>query len=328
MVLAWLFAVALEPQAEPHWRVPPGCPDASAFAAQLDAHGVAKDGVEIRGEITGAAETGYRIVLEIVHGGSREVRSIDARGCASLVRAAALVVALGVDPVALVERRAAPLAPLLAPDSPPIGARRRIDAPQSEASPSSRSRSLSSPSRPASPRSPSSRSRWQGWLSLGGGLERGAVPGITGGVATALVARRRGLRLELGGAWIGPRAAGIDAGAVRAQLGVVTVRGCPELVLPRASVPLCLGVELGAMRGDGRDAPAARTVHALWAAPTASAGVRLGSGPFGVLARAEVAVAAARPAFELRDPGAPLAVFTPEAVSARIWLGVEFRIVR
>jgi hypothetical protein len=313
VLLAWSFAVAVAPLAEPHWLAPPECPDAAELRAQIDAHGVTLDGVELRGEITGAASTGYRLALEVVHGEIRESRSIDARGCASLVRAAALVVALGVDPVALVERRAAPIEPVPRPEpvaAPPSRARPRLDAPL-----------------PASPR-PSSRSPWQGWLSLGGGVERGALPGITGGVAAALVARRRGLRLELGGAWLGPRTAGIDVGAVRVQLGVVTVRGCPELVLPRASVPLCLGVELGAMRGDGRDAPAARTVHALWVAPTASAGVRLGRGAFGVLARAEVAVAAARPALELRDPGEPLAVFTPEVVSARLWLGVEFRLVR
>ena len=317
MLLAWSFAVAVAPLAEPHWRAPPECSDVTAFLAQLDAHGVALDGVEIRGEVTGAANTGYRLALEVVQAGVREARSIDARECASLVRAAALVVALGVDPVAEVERLGVPIDRVPAP--------RNLAAPSVPTSPPRRGHDAR---RDPSPRPSPPRSRWHGWLSLGGGVERGAVPGVTGGAAAALVARRRGLRLELGGAWLGPRDAGIDVGGVRVQLGVVTVRGCPELVLPRASVPLCLGVELGAMRGDGRDAPAARTVHALWVAPTASAGVRLGRGAFGVLARAEVAVAAARPAFELRDPGDPLEVFTPEAVSARFWLGVEFRILR
>lgn len=314
MLLAWSFAVAVAPLAEPHWRAPPECPDAAELRAQVAAHGVSLDGVEIRGEISGAPSTGYRLALDVVHGGIGETRSIDARACASLVRAAALVVALGVDPVAIVERHAVPIEPVPTPErptTPPGGARAPIDAPRAESS---------------SP--PPSRSRWRPWFSVGGGVERGALPGITGGVAAALVVRRRGVRLELGGAWLGPRTAGIDVGGVRVQLGVVTVRGCPELVLPRASVPLCLGVELGAMRGDGRDAPAARTVHGFWAAPTASAGVRLGRGAFGFLARAEVAVAAARPAFELRDPGDPLEVFTPGAVSARLWLGVEFRLVR
>lgn len=313
MLLAWSFAVAVAPLAEPHWRAPPECPNAAELRAQVAAHGVSLDGVEIRGEITGASSTGYRLALDVVHGEVVETRSIDARGCAALVRAAALVVALGVDPVVLVERRAVPIEPVIAPDRsapPPGGARSRVDGPRPEP-----------PTRP-------SRSRWRPWFSLGGGVERGALPGITGGVAAALVVRRRGVRLELGGAWLGPRNAGIDAGGVRVQLGAVTLRGCPELVLPRASVPLCLGVELGAMRGEGRDAPAARTVHGFWAAPTASAGVRLGRGAFGFLARAEVAVAAARPSFELRDPGDPLEVFTPGAVSARLWLGVEFRLVR
>lgn len=317
MAPAWFFVVALGAPAEAQWRVPAECPDAAGLIALVREYGVSTDGVAIDGEIT-RGDAGYRLELMLDDGVHRESRTLDAHDCDALVRAAALVVALGIDPDAVaIDEPVDSIVPP-PPRAPPDPAVEPANAM------ATRERGTTGAPLPSRPRASRASRAWHAWLGLGGGVERGALPGVSGGVVGIVAARRSGLGLELGGMWLAPRSTEGDVGRVRVQLGTVALRGCPEPAVARVSFPLCVGLEVGAMRGDGRNAPGARTVHGTWLAPTASAGVRLGLRGVALLLRGEVAIAALRPGFELREPGDPIALFTPELASVRLWLGVEF----
>ncbi len=322
--LVWALALA-EPAMSSgglSWRAPAGCPDAAQVTAQIEAHLHAQldpDRVAVQATVTGGTGGEYHLALEITRfldGRTplRDARELRARDCETLGGAAALVVALGVDAVAVA--RAEITVKGAATDVP--------------LSPTATDVVRAEPTLPmtdrARPPRPTAKPRWYGLFALAGGVEYGAVPGPSGGIDAALGGGRPGLRVELGGTWIAPRQSAGAIGAVRVQLGTVAVRVCPELGRGRVRAPVCLGIAAGAMRGSGVDVPGAQTVHAAWVAPTVSAGVRVTlAGPLALLARAEVAAAVTRPAFELREPGAPISVFRPPPVSTRLWLGVELR---
>src|SRR5690606_32506754 len=95
----------------------------------------------------------------------------------------------------------------------------------------------------------------------------------SGGPELALAVLWPRLRVEIAGAWLAPRTERRDQARVRVQLGIATARACARLGTARIEAPVCGGIELGALRGDGRGAPAARTAHGTWVAPVLGAGV-------------------------------------------------------
>lgn len=271
--------------------------------------------IDADARVEAIGDEGYRLTLVVEHAAIRQERMLVARECDALAHASALVIALGVDAAAVAQVEHETLAQPLPPTAVDTIAEPRLTAqpvPVPIATPPPRAR-------------PAAR-RVHAVLALVGGVERGGLPRVTGGIDGAIGLRGRGFRIELAGTWLAPRLADIAVGSVRVQLGAVALRGGPELQLRRLSFPLCVGLELGAMRGAGRDAPGAHTVNGVWVAPTISPGVRVRVGPIALVARGEVAIPVQRPSFQLREPGKPIAVFTPGPVSLRLWLGIEFRV--
>jgi hypothetical protein len=315
----WIFGAALHGEGV-HWDAPAECPDVVEVRALVDqriGRPLAAGELAIEGRVE-AGDGGYRLELVLARDGVQQSRVIEASDCAALARVAALVAGLAIDAVAIAEQEHATLVPEPAPPLPRDEPTRESPRDESVAGTSSQR-----------VRSPAPRRRdLQLLLAIVGGIERGAMPGITGGIDAAIGVRGRGFRVELAGTWLGPRRREIPGAAVNVQLGTVAVRGCPELTLARVSVPLCVGIELGAMRGAGEQARDADTKHGLWIAPTIGTGVRVGRGRIAFVARGEVAIAAQRPAFDLTGERGPIAVFLPAPVSARLWLGVEFRLSR
>jgi hypothetical protein len=312
-----VLAVLAAPNEELRWHAPSECPDAAAVRAMVDTRlgrALAPGVVEVDARVESIGAEGYRLELAIAMAGIRQERTLVAQDCELLARASALVIALGVDAIAVAELEHEALAQPMIPTAPS-----EIDAPpqRSRAPPTATGRSARTTGRGL-----------HAVLALVGGVERGALPGTTGAIDAAVGLRGRGFRLELAGTWLGPRTADAAVGSVRAQLGAVALRGCPELALRRVSFPLCVGIELGAMRGAGDDAPHHRTVHGLWVAPTISPGMRVGGPALAFVARGEVAIPVQRPSFVLSEPGEPILVFAPAPVSARLWLGIEWRLGR
>lgn len=114
-------------------------------------------------------------------------------------------------------------------------------------------------------------------LRLAVGLEAGVLPGVGAGLLGGYALRLPGVRVELTGSWWPGRRRAypepVEVGAA-AQIGAAALRVCPTPRLRRAGktgaglveLPLCAGVELGALVVRGSGFTGARTVRTLWAA--------------------------------------------------------------
>ncbi|HWB74783.1 MAG TPA: hypothetical protein VG755_07500 [Nannocystaceae bacterium] len=322
MALAWWIVVGAALQSsDVRWVAPAECPDVAEVQALVDrriGRPLAEGELAIDGRVEADGDA-YRLELVLARDGAQQSRVIEATECGALARVTALVAGLAVDAVAIAEQERAVLVPAPVATAPQTAEPRAPTRAHDSVAVVSNDRVRS----PA-PRRP----QLQLLLAIVGGIERGAMPSVTGGIDVAIGVRARGFRVELAGTWLGPRRREITGAAVNVQLGTVAVRGCPELALARVSVPLCVGVEVGAMRGAGELARFASTEHGLWVAPTIGTGVRVGRGRVAFVGRGEVAIAAQRPAFDVDGTTRPIGVFLPAPVSARLWLGVEFRLPR
>jgi hypothetical protein len=309
------------------WNAPPGCPDRDHVARVVTRRlGRAPSPLDVAAEASIADEgaAGHRLHLHTDVGGRTDDRELVAHDCRALADAAALLIALSADPVAVaqhIEAAAEPApGPLPAPTSvvpepsPPATAD-IDDAP-----------SLRAPvvDREAAPR-PRARLGATAWAA--GGIELGVLPGVGGAATVGVALTWPRARLELDGRWIGMRRASTDVGSVGVQLGAIAVRGCARVGSARVEVPLCGGAEGGAMRGDGDGARIVRVGHGGWIAALVATGVHGWVLPrLAVLARVELAVAAWRPEFQLTGPGEPRALFRPTPASGRLWVGLEVKL--
>lgn len=322
MALAlWLVVGAALQSSDVRWEAPAECPDVVEVRALVDrrlGRPLADGELAIDGRVVADGD-GYRLELVLAREGVQQSRVIEASECAALARVTALVAGLAIDAVAIAAQEHATLVPAPEPERSPT---------REDAAPARTNDEIVVASDEVA-RSPAPRRRdLQLLLAIVGGIERGAMPGVTGGVDAAIGVRGRGFRVELAGTWLGPRRRTTELAAVNVQLGTVALRGCPELALVRISIPLCVGIEIGAMRGAGEQVDRPSTEHGLWVAPTIGTGVRVGRGRVAFVGRGEVAIAAQRPAFDLTGSSGPVGVFLPAPVSARLWLGVEFRLPR
>lgn len=313
-----------------HWDAPPSCPDAAEVTARTESrlgHAIEADEFEVRGSIVEAEGGAWRLTLQTTRADSTDVRTIASDDCETLADAAALVVALSADPIA-VSVGVLDAGVLNAPPQLPVPqAAQTPEVPPPTRDPEPR-RSGVIGSMPAEPAG--AENGLQGpelTLAVGGGLELGALPGLSGGPTLSVSALWPRVRLEFGGWYEAPRTASAGTARVRVQMGSAFVRGCGRLGRKSIEVPLCGGLELGGVRGEGDRAPDARVAQGFWVAPVVSAGLHGWIRPrLALWGRAEASVPIRRTGFELRDPGDPVELFVPGAVSGRLWLGIEGKI--
>lgn len=291
-------SVELEPPPVPvRWSAPAGCPTPEDVQQGIErrlGRPLADDELRLEATVS-EVPGGYRLALRTEAAGAVRERAIDSEDCAALADAAALIAALAVDPVAV------------------AGV---VDL-EPEASPTAEPRPARAPPRP-SRRGPG------GVMRLAGGVGLGALPGVTGGAALAGGLRWPRARLEVeGGYWIPRRSDAIDGERVRVQLGTAGVRGCGQLSRDRLEAPLCGGLQLGGLRGDG---PGDRSTQGLWLAVEAGVGLTWwASTHWGLGGGFSAAVPLVHPDFDgVADPEVRL--FEPSAVAGRLWLGVELRL--
>lgn len=351
-----------EPLLTSSWEAPPGCPALADVRAAIDrrlGRPLAVDEVAWAGHVALArAAPRYRLTLRLAAGGRHETRHLTADRCAALADATALLVTLAVRQASEGESAAGvPGATAdepgetLAPVEPAVGTA-GVPAPPDRADEASRAPedglvpgvavdapepapSLDAPA----PDGVASRSagatgragplparRLGGLLRVQGGAEVGALPGVTGvvGLAGALLWRRA--RLELHGNYLAPRTAARTEGSLRAFVAAAGVQGCGRPGRGRLEVPLCGGLELGAMRGEPVGVPAPQGRTGLWLAGVATVGLAVRLHPrWSLWTAVQAVVRVAWPRFELRDPGPPVRLFEPAPVSGRLVAGVEFR---
>jgi len=241
------------------WDAPAVCPDGRALLERIDgfAPGVTTRAREasLRGRVD-QTDTGYALALTLVEPGGQTIeRSFEAGGCEELANAAALLVAVLLDPVASAKTVAASSKPEPEPKPEP-----ELPPPTPEEAPADREEQAPPPSIVVvdeAPRDPSAPLDLELGLRIftGGGYGPTTTGTAALGGALALLGER--WRVELGAAWIPPR-------TVRPELGVggvfdawfVRAGGCfvPRVgARERIELPLCGAVELGQVRGRGVD---------------------------------------------------------------------------
>jgi hypothetical protein len=299
------------------WTAPQECPDAEFVRAKISrrlGRGLAEGEATLVARVVRDGARGYVLQLRLSAGARAETRELADASCVALAELAVLRVVAAVEPGGAVEEAEvsgesgdAATVPEVAPEvgvesSPvPVVTADIEDVPRDMVK------------------------RTGGFVRLFGGGVVGVTPGPTGavGLAGGLLGRR--WRVELRGSFVAPRTVVRPLGALQAGLYAGAVQGCGRLGRGALEVPLCAGLEAGAMRGEARVA-SGRPAFAGWLAVTVTPGLVWHAGRrIGLWAGLELALAAVRPRFELVGAERTETLFRPPVASGRLWLGVEWR---
>ncbi len=316
LVLAALTATASHARAEPatpsiSWFAPAACPGAERLRGAIErrlGRPLADDELQLSGVVANDLDA-WSVTLQLATGDRTSTRTLTAADCSALTEATALIAAVSIDAVqaaAMLEQ----VAP--APESPPTS-----DAARDVTAPVAPRAAMPDDDEPPRQRPTIS-------LAFAGGVGIGATPAVAAAVVVQTGAWWRRGGLALGGHWLSPRTAAVAGGSVTVQLGTADLRGCGRFTRGAIDVPLCAGVELGAMRGRGSAAPSSRTRVGLWLGALASLelwGRVHRNLDLGIAATASVPLL--RPSFQLRSPGPAVAVFVPAPVVARVVAGIR-----
>jgi hypothetical protein len=267
------------------WDAPLECPDAAALRERvhalvpglLEQPDAASSRVEV--DVSAAAES-YAASVVVRNSDGETRRSFAAADCETVTDAAALVIAVALDPVGVVVGLSEPVsseplgpAPMPAepsvPDEPPVERELPIET---ETEPIE----LPPTNGRASERVADERRRNLGVgvrVLGGGGYGPTNTPYATIGGTLALLGPR--WRVELGGLWAIPRVVRLDAGfGGRFDSWAVIGRGCFAPKVRRLELPSCGGVELGSVRGRGlEELPISGRASFLWIAVAVGQGL-------------------------------------------------------
>lgn len=335
---------------ELRWHAPPACPDEASIRAAIERH-VGRPLSEIRDRrlsIIATAhptDTYWSLTIYTVDAEGTQERSLRYNhGCSLLADAAAVLIAMTIDPQVLGRLDPATLElitgeadqPPNAPSSEPEPAPPPADvaAPKSSASPppdppASAARALR-PEMPTAP-SPSSPPRRRleprGAVRLAGSLGWGDLPSTGGGLDLALAVRVGRFQAELAGASWFLRSVKLNlpgsSGAVF-DLWRLALRG--GYVVPagrRLEVPLLVGIETGQIHVRGVQLVDASNTRTPWLAVALSPALAILPHPsFAVVLGLEVVVPVTRPRFVVENAGE---IFRPRSAGLRAFLGLEFR---
>jgi hypothetical protein len=306
------------------WGVPDECLDQTALV-----HRIRRLVPEATGEGVAAEVVLHResdrlhgtLSLRTPWGSSLHV--LEAERCETVLEATALLVAIAIEPLqteqALAREQTTPVAPAptpAVPASPPP--RPRAPAPIAAAEP---------PSEPADATAAPPARTTQGTLRIEGGLAAGLLPEPGTTLAIAAGVRRGYVRVGAHAMlWPAQRALHPRDRTVSATLRpwAVGVHGCGGPRWKTLELPVCLGLDAGAMQGEGRGAlvradAAVRPYLALRLGPA------LAWAPVPALALwlgADLSTTLLRPGFDIEALGP---IHTAGWVSGRVFFAVEAR---
>lgn len=357
-ILRAAAAAAGEPSGlELRWEAPPQCPDRAQLLAAIDATlGEVAEGerrpLRARGRVRTDPRAGFVVQLEL-DDGRASTRELRGPSCEELTDAAALVIAMTIDPRLLETLHDPPAVPepevpeaatsgpmLSEPGEAGAPAKGR-DGEPSEASPAEERTARAPADSPAAdspaaarppPTSAAPPARERSPASLHGlgraqaGVGGGPLPGAAAVLGLAAGLGGRGWRVELSASYWTPRtrasAANLAVG-VRAQLWTLGAHGCGEPRWRTLSFPLCAGVLAGAVHARGVGELEPRSVASRWVALALEPGLVWWARPrLGLALRAEGHAALARPALRSEPSGT---VFTSGLVGGSLRAGLELR---
>jgi hypothetical protein len=255
------------------WNAEPGCPSRDELAAMLasllpslpaiPASEGALGRIAATGRVTTRASA-WHVELEIASERGIERRGFAAETCMIAAEATALVIAVVIDPVELASRE--PTAePDPDPDPDPEIAIEAATIEPTNPKPANpeprhftrhptkgRDETVRVHLDPPDPE-PSRPSRARGGVALRGGGGFGPLRAGSGQLELRLAAFGRGWRWEARAAWLPPVQLELDSGQrARFDGWLLGTRGCGVPTRDRFEFPLCIGIEAGQLRGEGR----------------------------------------------------------------------------
>jgi hypothetical protein len=252
------------------WTAPAECPDGATVLGWVDALAPVEGTAEATGVIDRDGSE-WVLALEIV-GEAKVSRTLRAPDCMVLGRAAAVVIAVSLDPVAVAQSTAVTTA-IAADVSEPIATEPIVAEPRA------------SPITPrVSPPRPIDRPALavEYGASIGVGVEGLLLPSVGPGFAIAPFVGTRRIHVEAAVQYWTPRTTESN-GEVRARLQMVTagIRACPLIERGRVRFPLCAGIDAGGVlaRADGDELRNASPATEPWAGVVLAPGVRVAVAP-------------------------------------------------
>lgn len=317
---ALAIASALAGGVELDWSAPANCPDAAAATELLREQLHGEDADARARVVIEPLDRGFSARISIDAGEPLAPRNLSAASCDDLARAAILVVAVTIDPIAVARetetiepRDERPVVP------PPIGVDAAVGSDAGAVRPVR-----------TTPRAPRPRDRDQPSthvLRIGGGIGLQVVPALGGVVELAYALGRPRWRFEAGARYQPPLEQqyedGTDAGG-SVQAVTFVARGCPVPTLGRVAFPICFGLEGGPVFGRGVGVAQVDTPVTGWLAAEAGLGlvVRVHR-VVGIALGTELLVTLVRPAFHVGDRED---LFRTPIVGGRAFVGLEFRL--
>ena len=321
------IAKADPPAVRIDWSAPDGCPDGVWVRGELERllggplEGEGPPRFTARASVVRDATGRWQLQLATTGDGMERERSLGGQTCEELAGAAALIVALAVDPVGAATRAGVRSEPGHdTPNAARAGADSPARAPDLAVTTGGRDRASDGASRAAPA---PSELRWVGRASAL--VDAGALPHAAPGLGLMAAGELGSARVEVLGAYffrqratVAGREAGADVSLVAgaARLCAVPWRGPIE-------AGGCLGFEAGALLGEGFGVSSPDSSAAPWLAPEAGlfAAYTL-TRRLGLTVALDALVPLARKRFVLTGVSE---VFTPPPFTVRAGLGLELR---
>lgn len=302
------------------WHAPPECPDAAAFAKRMGTLLAGRDDIEAQAVviITTDPDGGFAAQVRCVTGGTATERQVHGPVCESVADAAALVLAVQID--ALAVGAATRIADVRRGEAPVVSAPLRLPVAVTPGTP-----------RLAAPPPARRSSRVRAAVRIGGGAAVRQVPAIAPAIEIGAALHIGRARVQLDATWVLDRAVRLaapnaDAGADVTLIAAAARAGFAPAVRT-VEFPILGGLELGDMTARGVGVAGSRLRHGAWVAALVGAGVAWVPVPaFAVRFDPALAIGLARPRFGVDVPGGVRELYRPPVVGLRLALSLEVRL--
>jgi hypothetical protein len=316
------------------WSAPEECPSEGRFVAEVErflgqAVGAKRDQkLTINGFVDKEPAGGFSAKLRVLSQHGTQERRLTHENCTDLTEAAALVAALAIDPTLTLEstpQKAEPPLPAPEPDEPPASsdpsaAEPKLVPPPTEPAPAKLP--LNTPRVPAS-------KPWSLSAAALAMASTGALPGAGVGLGGRLTIGRSLFQIAARGGYFLPRFVGVAGAAnsgVELDLWSISVQACLVPVRGEWLASLCVGPDIGDLRGRGVDLEKRTTEHGRWSALGLDATLSHVN-PWGLdtLFGVGFGPALETPRFGIKRDGRSLELFRSDGWSALAFVGIGIR---